>query len=82
MEEVQKIIHSNDGREPEFCDERDGWCVRGAIDKIRVIMSAIIDSMLTNTASETMDVEDSAVNDDQMDDNHDIQNDDFLEYFH
>lgn len=83
VEEVQKIIHSNDGREPEVCDERDGWCARGTIDKIRVIMSAIIDSMLANAStSEPMDVEESVVNDEEMEDNDEVNNDDeFLEYY-
>ena len=35
--EVQKIIHENDGQETQ-CTEKDGWCVEGAIDRIRKLM--------------------------------------------
>ncbi len=84
VEEVQEIIHSNDGNEPEVCDERDGWCARGSIDRIRFIMSGFIDKMLSKTTSNDsnqMELEDSLANEEEDDDNEDIQNDEFLEYY-
>lgn len=39
MDEVQNIMHQNDGSEVE-CTEKDGWCVPGAIDQIRKLMVA------------------------------------------
>lgn len=36
---VQAIVHSNDGREPEVCSEKDGWLPEGSIDRIRKIMN-------------------------------------------
>lgn len=39
IDEVQVILHSNDGREPDECSERDGWLPEGSIDRIRKIMS-------------------------------------------
>ena len=80
VEEVQQLIHANDGNEPDICDERDGWCVSGTIDKIRAILSSVIDSMLTNSSTQQIDVEESVVNEEEVDDN-DIQDDEFLEYF-
>lgn len=47
IEEVQAIIAENDGQESE-CTEKDGWCVKGAIDRIRKIMSAAANKMLEN----------------------------------
>lgn len=49
LNEVQEIVHSNDGREPIECSRRDGWLPGGSIDKIRELMSKslheTIDSM-------------------------------------
>ncbi|KAK8769432.1 hypothetical protein V5799_014102 [Amblyomma americanum] len=39
VDEVQKLIHANDGRETS-CHERDGWCEEGTINKCRLIMVA------------------------------------------
>ena len=38
LDEVQAIIHSNDGREPDTCSKRDGWLRENSIDEIRKIM--------------------------------------------
>lgn len=38
LEEVQRIVHSNDGREPAVCSKRDGWLKENSIDEIRKIM--------------------------------------------
>jgi general transcription factor 3C polypeptide 5 (transcription factor C subunit 1) len=38
LEEVQAIVHSNDGREPPVCSKRDGWLRENSIDEIRKIM--------------------------------------------
>lgn len=46
IDEVQVIVHSNDGREPEECSEKDGWLPEGSIEKIRKIMTkSLIDTM-------------------------------------
>lgn len=39
IDEVQAIVHSNDGKEPKECSERDGWLPEGSIDRIRKIMT-------------------------------------------
>jgi hypothetical protein len=47
-------------------------------------MSGFIDAMLSKTASNDsnqMELEDSLVNEEEDDDNEDIQNDEFLEYY-
>ncbi len=38
-DEVQELVHSNDGKEKE-CTEKDGWCCTNIQDKCRNIMSA------------------------------------------
>lgn len=38
-EEVQKLVHSNDGKESS-CSEKDGWCCINVQDKCRNIMSS------------------------------------------
>lgn len=38
LEEVQKLIHTNDGQE-KTCGEKDGWCIPGIPDKCRDIMT-------------------------------------------
>lgn len=48
LDEVQAIVHSNDGKEPRECSEKDGWLPEGSIDKIRKIM--------TKSLSDTVDV--------------------------
>ena len=83
LQEVQQLIHSNDGNEPDVCDERDGWCLRGTIDKIRSIMSGVIDTLLTDSScDQQMDVDCSLNNEEEVEDNDDdIQDDEYLEYF-
>jgi len=46
VDEIQKLVHQNDFQEPDICEERDGWCVAGTIEKIRAIMSDCVDQML------------------------------------
>lgn len=41
VEELQKIIHRNDGAE-ETCTERDGWCLPKTSDDLRNAMSIMI----------------------------------------
>ncbi|XP_006835060.1 PREDICTED: general transcription factor 3C polypeptide 5 [Chrysochloris asiatica] len=41
VEELQKIIHRNDGAE-SVCTERDGWCLPKTSDDLRNAMSAMI----------------------------------------
>lgn len=48
IDEVQAIVHSNDGKEPEICSEKDGWLPEGSIDRIRKIM--------TNSLKETLNL--------------------------
>lgn len=38
LDEVQRIIHVNDGKEPTICSRRDGWLRENAINEIRKIM--------------------------------------------
>lgn len=38
LDEVQRIIHSNDGREPAECSKKDGWLREGSIYEIRKLM--------------------------------------------
>lgn len=45
LEEVQQILHENDGKESEFT-EKDGWLERGTIDRIRSIMNRIISELV------------------------------------
>ncbi|KAI2807345.1 hypothetical protein RDWZM_006046 [Blomia tropicalis] len=45
IDEVQNIIHANDGKESE-CTEKDGWLEKGAIDRIRKIMVSVANKML------------------------------------
>lgn len=42
IDEVQAILHSNDGREPEVCSEKDGWLPEGSIDRIRKEMNKVL----------------------------------------
>lgn len=48
LNEVQAIVSSNDGQEPDVCSEKDGWLSEGSLDRIRKIM--------TKTLHETMDL--------------------------
>lgn len=50
LEEVQAILHSNDGREPAVCSERDGWLPEGSVDKIRQIMRKTLARTLDNSS--------------------------------
>lgn len=45
MDDVQEIVHENDGNETE-CTEKDGWCTKGAIERIRIIMNNVINKMM------------------------------------
>lgn len=38
LDEVQRIVHSNDGREPAVCTKKDGWLRENSIDEIRKLM--------------------------------------------
>lgn len=49
IDEVQSIVHGNDGKEPEECSERDGWLPEGSIDKIRKIMTKTLSESSTAT---------------------------------
>ena len=81
--QIQTLIDSNDGKEPLVCSERDGWCGVGVIERIRAIMSEIIDKMLSE---EKMEVDDESTKQ-SVDNQRDNQSDDdepadeFLEYF-
>ncbi|CAH1786889.1 unnamed protein product [Owenia fusiformis] len=37
-EQIQKLLHSNDGMEPEKPREKDGWCMAGFCNKAREII--------------------------------------------
>ncbi|XP_076140755.1 general transcription factor 3C polypeptide 5 isoform X1 [Alosa pseudoharengus] len=50
VEQLQKIIHQNDGQE-EVCDERDGWCVTRTPDELRDIMSTMIKNTIRESKS-------------------------------
>lgn len=52
LDEVQSIVHKNDGHEPEICSEKDGWCSEGVIEKIRRIMAQRIDQLLSEITSD------------------------------
>ena len=45
IDEVQTIIHANDGAET-CCDEKDGWLLPGSLERIRHIMNAVIEQTL------------------------------------
>ncbi|XP_006894495.1 PREDICTED: general transcription factor 3C polypeptide 5-like [Elephantulus edwardii] len=48
VEELQKIIHRNDGAE-NMCSERDGWCLPKTSDDLRNAMSGMIRQALRST---------------------------------
>lgn len=56
VDEVQAIVHSNDGREPSVCAEKDGWLVEGAIDKIRKIMNKCLDEVVSSMMNQIEDI--------------------------
>lgn len=77
VDEVQRIVHSNDDSEPDVCDERDGWCVPKAIEQIRAVMSEAVDEMLASKQlSEAMS--ESGVEED--DDDEMEVDDEYLDY--
>ncbi|KAJ8300470.1 hypothetical protein KUTeg_021989 [Tegillarca granosa] len=47
VDEIQYMIKKNDGKE-KVCDERDGWCVTGVIDRCRDIISENTRKILVN----------------------------------
>lgn len=51
IDEIQAIIHQNDGRETEVCTEKDGWLTVGTIDKIRKIMTKLLHETLDTVAT-------------------------------
>lgn len=56
IDEVQVIVHSNDGREPDKCSEKDGWLPEGSIDQIRKIMTKSLNEtvdLMTNQLEES-----------------------------
>lgn len=55
IDEVQAIVHSNDGKEPGVCSERDGWLPEGSIDRIRKIMTNSLKETLSLMASQLED---------------------------
>ncbi|RWS08232.1 general transcription factor 3C polypeptide 5-like protein [Dinothrombium tinctorium] len=71
VDQVQSLIHANDGKEPDVCDEKDGWCIPGTIEHIRAIMSSIVDEMLSKETS-------TVANKDNSED--DVSDDEYLEY--
>lgn len=50
LDSVQKLIHQNDGHE-EICQEKDGWCVLGTLEKCRELILA--DILKTSKTKET-----------------------------
>lgn len=55
LEEVQSLIHNNDGKEPAVCSERDGWLPEGSIDKIRKIMTKCLNDTIDLMSSQLYD---------------------------
>lgn len=52
IDEVQVIVHQNDGQEAEICAEKDGWLPVGSIEKIRRIMSKSLQETLESVATQ------------------------------
>ncbi|KAH9416980.1 General transcription factor 3C polypeptide 5 [Dermatophagoides pteronyssinus] len=62
IDQVQQIIHENDGQEFE-CTEKDGWLTKGSVDRIRAIMNHELSLILNDTNllqehSQTLDTQD------------------------
>lgn len=62
IDQVQQIIHENDGQEFE-CTEKDGWLSKGSVDRIRAIMNHELSLILNDTNllqehSQTLDTQD------------------------
>lgn len=55
VDEIQAIIHANDGVEPNECSEKDGWLPDGTINQIRKIMNDIMSKMFINLSDSMMD---------------------------
>ncbi|XP_053214230.1 general transcription factor 3C polypeptide 5-like [Panonychus citri] len=64
--EVQKLVHENDGCEPDICHDKDGWCKEGTVDKIRAILSTMTDEMLRESEPDE-EILDNYDNDDYSD---------------
>lgn len=76
IEEVQKIIHENDGQETE-CTEKDGWLAKGSIERIRAILNQEVKNMLKKielTKSDSEIIEVSTIYDDNWIEFDDIDN--------
>lgn len=52
IDEVQFLVHSNDGKEPDICYEKDGWLVEGSIEKIRKIMNKSLNQTMEALTSQ------------------------------
>ncbi|OTF73935.1 hypothetical protein BLA29_012369, partial [Euroglyphus maynei] len=48
IDQVQQIIHENDGHELE-CTEKDGWLSKGSMDRIRAIMNRELSLIINDT---------------------------------
>ncbi|XP_064458696.1 general transcription factor 3C polypeptide 5-like [Ornithodoros turicata] len=74
LQEVQDMIHANDGRET-VCHERDGWCKVGTIAKCRQAMVREIDKTLASTdAQELLSSEEEVSEDESSEDDLDESN--------
>lgn len=76
--QVQMLVHSNDGKEPDVCDDKDGWCEPGTIEKIRSIMNNIIEETLKEkNVEEQVDVTQAYLSED---DETALSDDEYLGY--
>jgi len=50
MEEVQNILHENDGQET-ICTEKDGWFPPGALQRIRKLMTDAINDLIRESSA-------------------------------
>jgi len=55
IDEVQAIIHQNDGKEPEICTEKDGWLEVGSVEKIRKLMTKSLQETLENLTTQMIE---------------------------
>lgn len=61
LNEVQAIISSNDGQEPEVCSERDGWLASGSINKIRRIMNKTLHETMNSMSKQLEQADESTL---------------------
>lgn len=60
LSEVQAIVSSNDGQEPDTCSERDGWLPSGSIDRIRKIMTRTLQETLNSITKQLENVDEGS----------------------